>query len=198
MYKTKLIGRKSGRLTITDLHDYATVFINGSYVGKLDRREGEKTIDIPASSAKDPVLEILVEGMGRINFAQTMIDRKGITDRVTLEGMTLMNWQVYNLPFDGRFISGLKEAPVDPVRRGTFFKGQFDLKTVADTFIDMTNYKKGVVWVNGHNLGRYWDIGPQKRLYCPAPWLQTGRNEIIVFDQHQTEPKPIMGTKTLE
>ena len=197
VYKTKLIGRKSGRLTIMDLHDYATVFINGSYVGKLDRREGEKTIDIPASAAKDPVLEILVEGMGRINFAQTMIDRKGITDRVTLEGMTLMNWEVYNLPFDDRFIRELKDSPIDPARRGTFFKGHFDLKEVADTFIDMTNYKKGVVWVNGHNLGRYWDIGPQKRLYCPAPWLQAGGNEILVFDLHQNEAKSVKGAKTL-
>jgi beta-galactosidase GanA len=62
----------------------------------------------------------------------------------------------------------------------------------------MMNYKKGIVWVNGHNLGRYWDIGPQKRLYCPAPWLQAGRNEILVFDLHQNEAKPITAAKTLE
>jgi len=53
------------------------------------------------------------------------------------------------------------------------------------------------VWVNGHNLGRYWDIGPQKRLYCPAPWLRRGANEIIVLDLHQTEPHPIAGRPTL-
>lgn len=198
VYRTKLVGRKSGRLTITDLHDYATVFINGGYVGKLDRREGEKTIDIPPSNVKDPVLEILVEGMGRINFSQTMIDRKGITDRVTLEGMTLMNWEAYNLPFDERFIQSLRQATIDPARRGVFFKGFFELKAAADTFIDMTNYKKGIVWVNGHNLGRYWDVGPQKRLYCPASWLKIGKNEILVFDLHQTEARPITGARTLE
>jgi beta-galactosidase len=198
VYKTKLIGHKSGRLTITDLHDYATVFVNASYVGKLDRREAEKTIDIPKSDVKDPVLEILVEGMGRINFAQYMIDRKGITDRVTLNGMTLMNWETYNLPFDERYIRMLQAAPIDPARRGTFFKGSFDLKEVADTFIDMTNYKKGVVWVNGRNLGRFWEIGPQKRLYCPAPWLKAGRNEILIFDLLQNEAKPVLGSKTIE
>ena len=81
---------------------------------------------------------------------------------------------------------------------GTFFRGTFALDTPADTFIDMTGYRKGVVWVNGHNLGRYWDIGPQKRLYCPAPWLKAGENEVIVFDLHQTEPLPLRGAKTLE
>ncbi len=198
VYKTKLIGRKNGKLTITELHDYATVFLNGSYVGKIDRREGESSIDIPRSDVPDPVLEILVEGMGRINFAQFMIDRKGITDRVTLSGMTLMNWEVYNLPFDEAYVRMLKAAPADPGRRGTFFKGTWELKEVADTFIDMTNYKKGIVWVNGHNLGRFWEIGPQKRLYCPAPWLRAGTNEVIIFDLLQNEAKPVTGAKTLE
>ncbi len=198
VYRTKLIGRKNGRLTITDLHDYATVFLNGNYLGKLDRREGENSVDIPRSDVKDPVLEILVEGMGRINFAQYMIDRKGITDRVTLSGMTLMNWQVYSLPFDGAYLRTLRETPVDPGRRGVFFRGSFELTEVADTFLDMTNYRKGIVWVNGRNLGRYWEIGPQKRLYCPAPWLKAGRNEILVFDLHQTEAKSVTGARSPE
>jgi len=198
VYKTKLIGHKSGKLTITDLRDYATVFLNGKFIGKLDRREAEKTIDIPKSDVKDPILEIFVEAMGHINFAQTLIDRKGITDRVTLNGMTLMNWEVFNLPFDTKYINNLKPANADNNRRGFFFKGEFKLDEVYDTFIDMSNYTKGVVYVNGHNLGRFWDIGPQKRLYCPAPWLKKGNNEIVVFDLLQTEAKTISGKKTLE
>jgi len=198
VYKTELIGHKSGKLTITELHDYATVFLNGEYVGKLDRREAESTIDLPKSGVRNPVLEILVEGMGRINFAQHMIDRKGITDRVTLNGMTLMNWQVYNLPFDEKYIQALGEAPVDAARRGAFFKGVFDLDAPADTYIDMSNYRKGIVWVNAHNLGRFWEIGPQKRLYCPATWLRKGRNEVLVFDLLQNEARPICGRTTLQ
>jgi beta-galactosidase len=198
LYKTRLIGHKSGKLTLTDLHDYATLFLNGQYLGKLDRREGEQTLEIPKSEQAFPILEILVEGMGRINFAQAMIDRKGITDRVTLNGMTLMNWEIYNLPLDARFLEQLKAAPVADGRRGIFFRGRFEVSAVADTYFDMTRYIKGLVWVNGHNLGRYWEIGPQKRLYCPAPWLKKGRNEIIIFDLHQTEPQPVPGMKTLE
>lgn len=203
LYKTELIGHKKGILTVTDIHDYATVFLNGTYIGKLDRREGINTIDIPASNVEFPVLEIFVEAMGRINFAQNLIDRKGITDRVTLNGMTLMNWKVYNLPMDRKFIYDLRSSGKTLNKPGVFFNGYFMLTKPgknldSDTYIDVSNYSKGIVWVNGHNLGRYWNIGPQKRLFCPAPWLKEGVNEIIIFDLHQTIPKAVTGSKTLE
>jgi beta-galactosidase len=198
LYRTTLVGRKSGRLQITDLHDYAIVMVDGKVVGTLDRRLGEKTIELPAASSPMPVLDILVEGMGHINFAQEMIDRKGITDRVTLAGMTLMNWDVFLLPLADAWIGALPQGSVDAARPGTFFRGTFRLETPADTFIDMTGYRKGVVWVNGHNLGRYWDIGPQKRLYCPAPWLKAGENLVIVLDLHKAEASPLRGAATLE
>jgi len=134
--------------------------------------------------------------MGRINFAQFMIDRKGITDRVTLNGMTLMNWKVYSLPLRETWIAALEESPVD-ARPGVFFRGQFEVAKPADTFLDMSGYAKGIVWVNGRNLGRYWEIGPQKRLYCPGAWLREGRNEITVLDLHRTEPAPVAGYPAL-
>ena len=194
-YRTRLIGHKSGRLTVTELHDFATVFLDGKFVGTLDRREGRMSIDLPSDGAREPVLDIFVEAMGRINFAAQMIDRKGITDRVTLNGMTLMNWDVYQFPMTAAPTPGTghlaTEAP-------TIFAGSFDLDKPADTFLDCSNLKKGVVWVNGHNLGRYWEIGPQKRLYCPAPWLKAGRNEVVVFELLATEPATMRGYKTLE
>jgi beta-galactosidase len=198
LYRTRLIGHRSGTLTVTDVHDYALVFLNGRYIGNLDRREGVNTIRLPDSGLRRPVLEIFVEGMGRVNYGPSLIDRKGITDRVTLNGVTLMNWEAFSLPMDEKYIAGLGAAPVDTARRGVFFKGSFDLDESADTYFDMSHYVKGFVWVNGHNLGRYWNIGPQKRLYCPAPWMNRGRNEIIVFDLHCNEPEPLRGMKTLE
>jgi beta-galactosidase GanA len=198
LYSTRLIGHKSGTLTVTDLHDYALVFLNGRYVGSLDRREGVNTIKLPESNLRRPLLEILVEGMGRVNYGPSLIDRKGITDRVTLNGMTLMNWEVTGIPMDGKYIAALGSAAVDTARRGVFFRGFFELKDPADTFIDMSAYVKGIVWINGHNLGRYWDIGPQRRLYCPAPWLKRGRNEVLVFDLQVNEPRPLRGMKSLE
>jgi beta-galactosidase len=198
LYSTTLVGHKKGRLTVTDVHDYATVFLNGTFIGVLDRREGINSIVLPETSAPDPRLEILVEGMGRINFAQAMIDRKGITDRVTLNGMTLMNWEVYLLPMDEKFLKGLGLSAGMSFKPGEFFRGEFMLSETGDTFFDMSAYRKGLVWINGHNLGRYWEIGPQKRLYCPASWIKKGENEILVFDLLQTESGPVAGFKTME
>jgi beta-galactosidase len=197
VYETTLVGHKSGKLSLTEMHDYATVFVDGKYVGKLDRRLGENTIELPKTEAARPVLTILVEAMGRINFAQAMIDRKGITDRVTLNGMTLMNWRVYPVPLDDAYLGRL--APGGATERpGVFFRGGFTLEQPADTFLDLSGYRKGLVWVNGHNLGRYWDIGPQKRLYCPGVWLRKGRNEILVFDLHATKASAVAGFTELE
>ncbi len=199
LYKTKLIGHKSGKLKIWEPHDYALVFLNDKFIDTVYRDGGNWTVDLPKTDNPDPELEILVEGMGHINFAQFMIDRKGITDRVTLNGMTLMNWETYLLPMDEDFV--MKAATQDrglDFKQGMFFKGQFHLTQTGDTYFDLSNYKKGMIYVNGHNLGRYWNIGPQQRLYCPANWLKKGTNEVIVFDLHQTERGIITTKKTLE
>ncbi|WP_208644943.1 glycoside hydrolase family 35 protein [Mucilaginibacter kameinonensis] len=198
LYRTKLVGRKSGTLTITEPHDYAVVLLNGKLVDTVYRDGGKWTVKLPTSDVKDPQLDILVENMGHINFAQYMVDRKGITDRVTLEGMTLTNWEIYKLPMDDQFITSLKSTENKDFHDGTFFKGKFDLKTVADTYLDLSNFKKGVIWVNGHNLGRYWNVGPQFHLYCPANWLNKGENNVTIFDLHEVTAKTIKGVKTLE
>jgi beta-galactosidase GanA len=198
LYRTNLIGHKEGKLRITDLHDYATIFVDGKYIGKLDRSKAENIIELPKTTSDLPQLDILVEGMGRINFAEYMIDRKGITDRVSLNGMTLMNWKVFTLPFDGNYLNHLKTSGKEITRPGNFFKGEFTLSGTGDTYLDMSKWEKGIVWVNGHNLGRYWKTGPQYRLFCPAPWLRKGKNEIIVFDLHQLDPSQVKGVKSLE
>jgi len=199
LYRTHLIGHKSGNLTITEPHDYAMVFLNGKLVDTMFRDGGKWTVKLPKSDVKDPLLEILVEGMGHINFAQYMIDRKGITDRVTLNGMTLMNWEIFNLPLSDSYVEGLTvvEEKVSE-KECIFFRGAFDVNTAADTYFDMSGFKKGVVWVNGHNLGRYWYVGPQHRLYCPASWLKKGKNEMMVLDLQQREGAAVSGRKTLD
>jgi beta-galactosidase len=198
LYRTKLIGHKSGKLTITEPHDYALVFLDGKFVDTIYRDGGKWTIDLPVSENKNPQLDILIEAMGHINFAQFMIDRKGITDRVTLNGMTLMNWQTYLFHMDKKFIASLKPKYPEGFHHGVFFKAEFNLNDTADTYFDMSHFSKGVVWLNGHNLGRYWNVGPQQRLYCPAPWLKKGKNQILVFDLFQTQAATVRGAKTLE
>lgn len=193
LYRTKLIGQKSGQLKLTELHDYGLVYLNSSFVGSIDRRLAENSVLLPISSTSTPELDLFVEAMGHINFAQEMTDRKGLTERASLNGMTLMNWEVFNLSFDSKYIMELKSSKVDTAKRLIFFKGNFKLDQSGDCWFNLAEYQKGVVFINGHNLGRYWNIGPQKRLYCPASWLHEGENEILIFDLLQTQAKDIRG-----
>jgi beta-galactosidase len=201
IYKTKLIGHKSGKLKIWEPHDYALVFLNGEFVDTVYRDGGKWEVTLPKTDIENPVLEIVVEGMGHINFAQFMIDRKGITDRVTLNGMTLMDWEISLLPMDESFINQQQKLNAKEFKENmpcNLFKGEFNLSETGDTYFDMGNYSKGMLYVNGHNLGRYWNIGPQQRLYCPSSWLKKGKNEMVLFDFFEWKNKAIAGFKTME
>jgi beta-galactosidase len=198
LYRTRLIGNKTGKLTITEPHDLAVIFIDGKLVDTINRDGGRWTIQLPKSTSKNPQLDILVEGKGHINFAQYMIDRKGITDRVTLNGMTLMDWQTYLLPMTEKMVSALRPSYPEGIQDGVFYNGQFTLKDTGDTYLDMSKYTHGIVYVNGHNLGRYWNVGPQQKLYCPATWLNKGINNVIVFDLFQNTAATVKGDQLPE
>ncbi|NSW93610.1 MAG: beta-galactosidase [Bacteroidales bacterium] len=198
LYRTELSDYKKGTLSADGLHDFATVFLDGEFAGILDRREGVSSLELPESKSPNPVLEIFVEGMGRINYGKNMIDRKGIIGDVTIDGKVVSNWKMYGFPMDNRFIYNLRSTGKNLTKKGLFFKASFFITETADTYFELSNFTKGFVWINGHNLGRYWNIGPQKRLYCPASWMRTGQNEILIFDMIQTRPGVTFGFKTME
>jgi beta-galactosidase GanA len=198
LYRTKLLGHRGGKLAVTELHDYGCVYVDGRLVGTIDRTKAETGLDIPKGEPANETMDILVEGMGRINYGPRLLDRKGITDRVTLNNMTLMAWDVCPLPMDEDYLARLRFGRRKAERPANFFRGTFDLPNVGDTYLDMSGWTKGVVWVNGHNLGRYWKLGPQQRLFCPAPFLRQGTNEIIVFDLQALEPARVAGFTKLE
>ncbi|KVH51158.1 beta-galactosidase [Burkholderia diffusa] len=201
LYRQSGRVRAGGALSIQDVHDYATVFVDDAYVGGITRvgvprylMDGlsvvprSENVMLPAGGK---MLDILVEGMGRVNYGDNLIDRKGIDGDVFLGGTHLGQWTMYALPMDEAFIANLKQDCTDPQRPGLFFKATLMLNEPADTFLDMRSWIKGVVWVNGYNLGRYWNVGPQFRLFCPGPWLKKGYNEVTIFDLHQVTPAPI-------
>ena len=184
-------------LTVNEPHDYAQVFVDGRYIGTLDRRLGEKELTLPPC-AKGATLDILVEAMGRINFGRAIKDFKGVTDNVTLTALNgdhrfvcdLKNWQVFKLPDTletyteiGEFFPAGAFTPDESGRlpRGVY-TGTFTVDKPSDTFLDFSGWGKGLVYVNGHPLGRIWDIGPQQTLYTPGCWLKKGENEIVIFD----------------
>jgi beta-galactosidase len=109
-----------------------------------------------------------------------------------LDHFTLMDWQVFPLPLDADFVTGLPFAPPDQPGPA-FHRARFDLAAVGDTFLDLRGWRKGAVWVNGKNLGRFWHVGPQQTLYCPGVWLRRGENEIVVFDLESDGRRPVSG-----
>jgi beta-galactosidase len=184
LYRTQISGGLSGLLKVKELRDYGLVFINGKRVGILDRRlkQDSLKIDLPNGNA---TLDILVENLGRINFGPYLLkNKKGITEKVLLNGKELKSWKMYSLPFDKTnqlLIEGIPYVS-DSISPPVIKKTVFNLTEVGDTYLDMRDWGKGCVWVNGHNLGRYWAIGPQQTLYLPAEWLKKGKNVITVLE----------------
>jgi beta-galactosidase len=191
LYRTTLPPGDGGNLVIDELRDYGVVFLDGRKLGSLDRRYKQRTIGIPAN-AEPAILDILVENGGRINYGREIVDnRKGITRGVSLDGRALTPWKIYPLPMDD--ISAYRFGAATVKDLPALHRGAFTLTDTGDTFLDMSRWGKGCVWVNGHNLGRFWSIGPQQTLYCPGAWLRKGRNEIVVLAIEDTGARTVAG-----
>lgn len=176
-------------LRIEDLHDRATVYKNGKYIGSMYRdRDDYVTFKVPREGMK---LSILVENMGRINFGSEMIyERKGIThcvrlDRVGESGTVyrdpsmILDWTIRTLPMEDLSLLSYGASPKENMP--AFYKGSFSANEKADTFIRINGGTKGFIRINGFNLGRYWSIGPQETLYVPAELLKD-ENTVEIFE----------------
>ena len=211
LYTTTMPEIPAQSVITADFHDFAQVFINGKYIGKIDRVKNEKSLTLPPVKKGDE-LEILVEAMGRINFGRAIKDFKGIVGEVAItaevEGIETtwkpQSWVKFGLPDSyekatDAFVHNedytkpekgqrLGKNPqwntdgLDLVSKRGYYRGYFNLKKVGDTFLNFETWGKGQVWVNGHAMGRIWSIGPQQTLYVPGCWLKKGKNEIIVLD----------------
>lgn len=191
-YRSTLEGGKTGILKIKALRDYAIVMVNGKRMGTLDRRNAQDSLSLTLPAGK-VTLDILVENLGRVNFGPNLLkNKKGITEYVSFAGTEIQGWEMFKFPFTE--VQSLKfksaaQADGTPVLK----KGNFNLNQVADTYLDMRKWGKGMVWVNGKNLGRYWEIGPQQTLYLPAEWLKKGKNEIVILELNKPEQQSLSG-----
>lgn len=200
LYRTTLPPiKEESSLVITEAHDWAQVYLDGKLLGRLDRRKGQNTVKLPVT-ANNSQLDILIEAMGRVNFDEAIHDRKGITEKVELVNKKgakkLKNWEVFNLPVDYSFVKDKKFiANKSPLNVPAYYKATFNLEKVGDVFFDMQTWGKGMVWVNGISIGRFWEIGPQQTLFMPGCWLKEGENEIIVLDLKGPEQILVKGLK---
>lgn len=181
----------SGKLIIEGLRDYATVYVDGEYVGHLNRYNKNYSIDIEIPFNSN--LEILVENMGRINYGSEIVhNNKGIIAPVKIDDNIIEGeWEMVKLPMsEVPSLEKMSAQSVYPVatadaviKKPAIYKGTFTLDDTGDTFLNMEDWGKGIVFINGINIGRYWQVGPQQTLFVPGVWLKKGVNEIVIFEQ---------------
>ena len=193
LYRTQIAGPVDAVLKLKDLRDYAVVCVNGKRIATLDRRHKQDALTLVVTNAQ-ATLDILVENGGRINYGgEIPRNHKGITESVTLGDRVLKDWEMFKLPFDHAL--ALKHSGKSVTAAPLVARGTFELAEIGDTYLDLRGWGKGIVFVNGHNLGRYWYIGPQQTLYCPGAWLKRGRNEIVILEQIKDGLRDVAGLK---
>ena len=160
--------------------DRAILFADGKQVDIRNDYEMDRTTGFELENEQGN-LDILMENMGRVNYGPEIeLQKKGITHGVLVNGTFHMGWDMYPLPLED--ISKVDFARDYEEGMPAFYKFTFDARETGDTFLDVTGFGKGCVFVNGKNIGRFWEAGPQRRLYIPGPLLREGTNEIILFE----------------
>jgi beta-galactosidase len=185
LYRTE-VRHPPGKVVLSAerVHDRAQVFINGRAAGLLERNGSCRIeVEIPEGPVR---LELLVENQGRVNYGPDLHDRKGLLGWVRLGINKLYHWQMFPLPLDDLSgLAGLAFDPSGPEHGPAFHRSGFTVGPPGDCFLALPGWHKGVAWINGFNLGRYWARGPQTALYVPAPLLREGENELLVFELHE-------------
>jgi beta-galactosidase len=179
LYRTMIDAAQNGELKLDALHHYAQVYLDRKLVGTIDGRLAQDSLAL-AISHDHAQLDILVENTGRVNFGhQFPMEWAGITREVTLGGKPLAHWSIYPLPMHQTSKLPFSQKPC---QGACFYEASFNIDQPADTFVDTRTFGKGMMWINGTPLGRFWKIGPQGALYLPAPFLKRGRNSVVIFD----------------
>ena len=191
VYRTRVREAFHGVMHLDKVHDYAIVYSDGQAIGTVDRRLDQDSIPVDVKAGS--TLDVLVEAMGHVNFgAQMLGDRKGLA-AVRMGGAAVEGWEAYGVPLTEPPRQGFGAAkPAGPA----FYRAAFDLAGVGDTYLSTGGWGKGYVWVNGHNLGRYWRVGPQQTLFVPAGWLHAGRNEVVVLDLDPSGRRSMEGVRS--
>lgn len=184
MYTTTVHRFNSGPHRLFGMRDRAIVMLNGNPIATLYRNDPDCSFELSVTEDNSR-LDILVENMGRINFAPIMDEeRKGLTG-CARAGITMQleDWEIRPLPLDS--VSGLNFTRQLPSSSEPgFYRGWLKVDKPEDTYLKFPRGVRGYVWINGVNIGRYWNIGPQYTLYVPRPLLHEGSNEIVIFELH--------------
>ncbi|ROS51417.1 beta-galactosidase family protein [Frigoribacterium sp. PhB24] len=191
-------GAETRVLSFGGVRDRAIVSVDGRRVGVLQRDQHERSITVPPGH----VLEVLVEDLGRVNYGSHIGEAKGLIGPALLDGLELTGWESSVLGPDDLLAlvghlsslatpdedawSGHGGAPMPPTVSSldgpVFAHATVTLDAPADLYLDTRSWGKGVAFVNGFALGRYWTRGPQHTLYVPGEQLRAGDNDLVVFE----------------
>jgi beta-galactosidase len=179
LFRTTLAGGSApARLVIgEEVRDRAWVLLDGVPVGVLARDNHERALLLPRASGE---LAILVENQGRVNYGERIGEHKGLIGGVFLDGVELRGWRAIGLCLER--VPELASIGAAATAGPALSSARFELVTPADLFVDTLHWGKGLVWVNGFLLGRYWRRGPQRTLIVPAPVTRAGRNDVVVLE----------------
>lgn len=195
LYRTTV--NRQGELTFNSeaIHDRAFIYINGKYIMTTYKNDQVKDLKLNFPD-EDNVLEIFTENMGRANYGEHLMDKKGIVKNIWLGEQYRFDWEMYSI--DTETLPENYQIKEDD-RFPKFFRGHLEVDSIHDTFVNLEGFSKGNVFVNGFNLGRYWNTaGPQKTLYLPGPLLKEGKNEIVVLELEGTETNKIKLTDQID
>ena len=182
-YRTFIKGPKEKAPLFLDARDRAWVFADGKYVGTVYRNDTKQRLrrEVPAGGLE---LTILVENMGRTNYGPALWDPKGLVGGVRLGNQFLYHWRVWTLPLDNTESANFTQPrKLKFEKRPQLLRAEFEIEGAPrDTFVDPSAFKKGMIFINGRPLSRYWEIGPQRTAYLPAPFLREGTNVVTVLE----------------
>lgn len=180
LFATRLNRGGTGVLSVgEEVRDRAWVLLDGVPVGVLARDAHERAVVLPEARGE---LVILVEDQGRVDYGSRLGEHKGLIGGVALDSVELTDWSVR--PVDlGRVPELASHGRTEGLPAGpTLARGELRLDEPADLFLDTLHWGKGLVWVNGFLLGRYWRRGPQRTLIVPAPVTRAGANEVVLLE----------------
>jgi beta-galactosidase len=186
LYRKQFPGGIKGKLELRQVMDYAVTMVNGKAVGRTFLGYGSESSTIELNEPGPATLDILVHNLGRVSVITSANSqsraRKGLIGGAFLDGQELAGWDNYSLPYTGGINTAVTSnaAHTGP----TFYHATFNVERPISTFLNLSNFSMGVVWVNGHNLGRFWDRGGARSLFLSDHFLKPGTNDIIVLELH--------------